>query len=517
MLNTKMLLMQKLFEDFEQEGIEYVHFKSNTHLDDSFLGYGDFDVLINPKHLSDAEKIILAHKGKRYNSFYYGRYPGVDNWLLYDNGTGEIKHLHLHCQLASGKSQIKDYIIPWSRVILKNRIKDEKWNIYICDPDLEILLLAVRTVIKADCTDILNALAGRYRMHRDLQEEWNALHKMISQSGVEGYLRLLFEEKAEHELADIISKNTIDSKDFLSLMRLVRRELKYDRRISGLKATVQSNHQKISMKGFRFAKRHFNSCRLIKKTGMTSGTIIAFVGVDGAGKSTMTKEITKWLGRKIECTRFYMGEGDGKTTIFVSAMKRAGLIASNIRPGKKEKTPDLKDQLLSADPEKQQKDVHRNKAYLRYLKKYVRACMILSVEKKNHKNLRRMYRYRLNGGISILDRYPQTELCGRNDGPKIAGLLEEYRNKQVHRLIREEQRYLSIVKRIKPDLVIRLNIPVDVSMARKPEQEDPEVFQKKIDDLMEITYQNANIVDIDASQPYEQELLEVKQLIWDSI
>ena len=36
-----------------------------------------------------------------------------------------------------------------------------------------------------------------------------------------------------------------------------------------------------------------------------------------------------------------------------------------------------------------------------------------------------MYRYKLNGGISVLDRFPQIEIIGQNDGPKMP-VFESY-------------------------------------------------------------------------------------------
>ena len=39
------------------------------------------------------------------------------------------------------------------------------------------------------------------------------------------------------------------------------------------------------MKKNRYMNFHYDKCHIIKKTGLASGSIIAFVGVDGAGKS----------------------------------------------------------------------------------------------------------------------------------------------------------------------------------------------------------------------------------------
>ncbi|MCV4821040.1 hypothetical protein OFM15_33690, partial [Escherichia coli] len=45
------------------------------------------------------------------------------------------------------------------------------------------------------------------------------------------------------------------------------------------------------------------------------GLVIAFVGSDGAGKSTVTREIRKWLRYKLDVHGYYMGSGQGSTRL----------------------------------------------------------------------------------------------------------------------------------------------------------------------------------------------------------
>ena len=53
------------------------------------------------------------------------------------------------------------------------------------------------------------------------------------------------------------------------------------------------------------------------------------------------------------------------------------------------------------------------------------------------------------------------------------------------------------------------------SMKRKPEQDDIAFYQKKIDAFNFITFNNSMIINIDAEQSYEDELLCIKKNIWD--
>ncbi len=492
--------IHNIFEEFEKQEIKYIHFKSNCHLDESFNGFGDFDVLVDPKRLSDVETILLKYNGKRFNSFYYGRYPGVDNWLVFDDMTGDIKHFHLHCQIATGKAQVKEYVIPWTEVMLDSRIKDTEWDIYIADPNIELLLLAVRSVVKSKTGDYLKTFLGAYSQHRDLKEEWDKLHEVTEEEKIIKYIDMLFLPGYREKLKRIVMSDKISGRDFRVLSKIIRKQFSDYRRMSGFHASLSSVKQKALIKYFRHRNHRFDACHLIKKTGLTSGTIIAFVGVDGAGKSTVTKEMQKWLQRKMECHRFYMGEGDGKLPLFVAVMKKLrGHAGTNKSDASSVNGNDSLKKLTG----------------LKYIKKMIKAKMILSIEKRNRKYLIRMNKYRINGGISLLDRYPQTESAGNNDGPKLEVLFKGYRvTNSIRRLMERERRCLSIVEEIKPDVIFRLNISAQESMKRKPEQTDIEVFQKKIDELNRLRFQGARIVDINAAQSYESELLDIKRAVF---
>ena len=40
----------------------------------------------------------------------------------------------------------------------------------------------------------------------------------------------------------------------------------------------------------------------------TNGKIISLIGVDGAGKTTLSKEIKKWLGYKLSAKNIFLGQ-----------------------------------------------------------------------------------------------------------------------------------------------------------------------------------------------------------------
>lgn len=501
--------MYQLFNSFELNDIPYLHFKSNTNLSKSFEGRADFDVLVDKNRISDIERLIIEHHGKRHNPAHIGVYPGVDNWLVFDEESGKIYHLHLHYQLATGKHLVKDYIIPWDDLLFATRKKDPEFDIYITDPNLELLLLAFRNVLKSRFLDFAKKLFGCYKLGKAMQLEWNDLSKKASPDEIKKFADIVC---PDHSIAiiEILSKKDLTSRDYLKLHRYVRRVMAVHRRYGCFEATLRSSIYKRITYFRKIWSRKMDGLSITKKTSLQGGLIIAFVGIDGAGKSTLSNGIAKWISAgKIECKRFYMGVGDGKTTFFISFIKQL----SSIKGKKVSKhNPGTNQNKIPSD---RIAFIPWYRHPLQYIKTIIRILQINSVQKNNFKKICQMYRYKLNGGISVLDRWPQVEIAGRNDGPKMGKYKDAIGIKGFMRTrIAKEQKYLRIVKTIKPDIIFRLNISLDTCMNRKDEHKNRSAFERKLNELNQLEFQGANIIEINAEQPFDEEFLEIKKILW---
>lgn len=538
-METMTHVMIELFDALDRAGIPYVHFKSNTNLDESFSGKGDFDVLTDASRMRDTERIIGEHNGKRFNPPRLGRYPGVDNWLIFDSDTGIYYHLHLHYQLATGKPLVKDYIIPWNDLLFKTRVRDEKYGIWISEPALELILLSVRSVVKAGWKLRLKSRLGRYSMPKSLRLEFADLRSKADPDRVRELAKAVFPEKDAKEAADLIlAKDRLDNAAFQRISSLVRRDFRNSRRMSGFAASVLSTYYVKRRRYCEIRKAHSDNCYMIKKTGTGKGLIVAFIGLDGSGKSTVTKEIRKWLNPKFECKRFYMGSGDGRVPLRMKIVKKLGGGGGTAdKAAESAKTAEEKNKASSGAGStgaissgagshgtgspvtgSSGASITFLRSPLRYLKRRARISAQYAVVKNNEKKIGIMNRYRMNGGIALMDRYPQCELPGLNDGPKIPGLTARFGGKAyAERMAAREAEAFEIVKEVKPDLIFRLNISAETSMIRKPEQKDIEAFRRKAENLKKITFQNAEIIDINAEQPYEEELLEIKRILWERL
>ena len=216
---------------------------------------------------------------------------------------------------------------------------------------------------------------------------------------------------------------------------------------------------------------------------------IAFIGQDGAGKSTVTQHINEWLSWKLNAKRLYLGSGDHymswqKKLLKKLSKKKAGLPINILRG------------LLS-------------------ISNHIR------IAKKTHKTLRNAKKMTENGGIALFDRYPQLAHHGINDGPKIRHSLTKNLSNPIMRffILRGAAKEESLLKKAiqyTPDIVIKLILSPEESIRRKPE-ENLELVRRKHEIIKELTFEGAQIYTIDATMDFEEEIRTIKSIIWDNL
>jgi len=505
-----MHIIKSICHKFEERNIKYCHFKSNQHLDESFNGDTDFDILIDHNKKTEVDIVLSQFDCKRFTPVGIGIYPGVEDWYAFDPVTGKMFHIHLHYQLATGKQYVKEYILPWNEIVLNNAVKDEKYNIYISHPNVEIILLITRMIVKSKLRDSIKAKIGLYNTHSSLQTEYEYLKNKIDIEDLNNYLSSMYSPKEAILLLEIINNNIITSQNFKKLSKIVRKSFRDDKRMGSLKAFSLANFYKL-FRIYRRIERKLGKFNMFRKATVSGGKIICFIGVDGSGKSTLTTEINRWLRKgKVENTKVYMGSGDGKKSLFPK-------IIGTMRK-KQQKRKNMKTQSLGDNkPKKENISILFTKDPLKYIKNYIKALEMYSIAKSNRKKIIKMHAYRLNGGVSIVDRYPQLEQVGINDGLKLKEYADKLNSKILRRLAIREKNILQIVNDIYPDFVFRLNISAEVSLQRKPDENtDYDYFNKKAQLVKALKYSNSVLYDIDAEKDYDKVLLEIKKIIWNN-
>ncbi|PVY36664.1 hypothetical protein [Pontibacter virosus] len=462
----------RLREELERSNIKFAHWKSNSHLLKSLAGETDLDLLIKQEDRTRFESSMLQLGYKRLRSQPWSSYPNVDDWLGLDRETGKFLHVHTHYALVTGIQHVKHLHLPWVDVFFDHVIKDEQTGWPIPKPELEVLILLVRIWAKMPPSERIHTTPAIPPYIKD------ELINLLKNTDPKNLLSLC------GELNIVVPNNfleTIDhikvNKDADSIVRISKSlytQMKPYFKSPWVQSVLKSTFFKLNINAFKYSMRFLGPHKL-GKTLNSGGKIIALVGSDGSGKSTLSNDLVKWLTYKMDTHYFYMGKNP--------------YIKSN-------------NKILLSRTDVFFLDSRVSKA----LKKFVGSFYYLILIKKKLTFIRLAKRMSTSGSIIICDRFPQKSILGINDGPNLQKSTHSWTS-------RIEMNLFDQVNELPPDIVIKLNVSPDTAFERKPQHDKIKIFQK-CDALNNINFKNAKVVNIDSNQPYDKVLAEIKNEIW---
>lgn len=227
----------------------------------------------------------------------------------------------------------------------------------------------------------------------------------------------------------------------------------------------------------------------------TLAPVIAFVGCDGAGKTTVSDAILAWMresGTTESChlgiQSKALGEKLVKLPLVGGALKR--LIARN--------TPET-----AAVGEAIQRPPKAPSTLAAV------AIFLLSV--RRWRRYQKMMALRRQGVAVIADRFPQIAVSKMKiDGPGLSDV--PHRNALVRLLARCERLLYCYMVSYRPDVVIRLNVDLETAYERKPDHRYASLATK-IALVPQLEYQGSPIIDLDSTQPLDEVIARAKQAI----
>ena len=134
---------------WNSNNIKYCHWKSNEHLEAGLSGETDLDMYVTPSDGDNAESLLSSIGFIKCIPQNSNKYPNVCEWLGFDEMTGKLIHIHLHFCIITGTKYCKEFVYPIDELIISSRVLDERTDVYITNPNLEIILLYSRVVLKA--------------------------------------------------------------------------------------------------------------------------------------------------------------------------------------------------------------------------------------------------------------------------------------------------------------------------------------------------------------------------------
>ena len=411
----KDFLIKEALNKFDQNQIKYCVFKSSDHLLEGLRGETDIDLLIEEEKISSALKELNELGFKITKPSFSVINPYRYGLIAFCQKASKLVYLDIMTRFVVGINRARQVrSLDIAKKYLR-AAKPNKENIYILNPELELECLFIRIIAKSangiPFFDYLLAnFLARYKFRKEIT-----------------YLR----KKA----------NIISNKNFLNLNEyiLIKNNLEKDSELN----LIQRHILRFSKEFYTFLGKlftykylnHLNFCFFRRR--LRQSKVILICGVDGSGKSTLSRELTRSLEWKLDVTRLYLGAGDGEGFL----IRRLGTYLSKIIFRKKSQT----------------RDFYNNKKKENNLKNCLRITWALIVAFEKLLKYFELKKLKYLGNIVILDRYPNLNNFGMNDAP----LLTRYKdsnNLLIKWLVRLEKLiYIFYSQNIKINLCIKLD------------------------------------------------------------
>ncbi len=217
--------------------------------------------------------------------------------------------------------------------------------------------------------------------------------------------------------------------------------------------------------------------------------LIAVIGCDGSGKSTLSADLRSWLanrGRRVAGA--YLGLRSAAMGNQIKTWPLVGIPFERFLARRAGQARDKAGKIPGLPT----------------------ALVIFGLSLIRAWRFRKMLKLRAAGVTVVTDRYPQIEVPGFYDGPGLSAARPD--SWLVARIADRERALYEWMAGHVPDLVIRLNVDADTAFARKPDH-GYETLEAKVAVTPRLRFNGARIVDVDATIPYAEELAQARAAV----
>lgn len=467
-------------------GVRFVHWKSNGHLAEALAGETDLDVFADPLQREAVAACLRRQGCVKVQSQPWASYPDVEDWLAVDAATGRFLHLHLHFALVTGLRRVKHLRLPWGEALLLNsdHALDAAWPTPTAE--MELMILIVRMWAKMPP-------ARRRRDPRLPPHVRRELDWLLARADPAVLRRLsgeLLPGLDAARVAALVSVPPPPDEAVLAVSRSAYEQLRGCYRQSWQGALLRGRWLNLRAAGAK-ELRKVRPATVTGKRVAGPGLVVAVIGSDGSGKSTLTRELCRWLRYKLDVHFYYMGSGEGSTRL-VDRLRHAA--KARIR----------KDGPKTPRPEGERRA--RPQGFAARLA----ALHQLGGIRAKLRALREAHRLAQGGSIVVLDRFPQNEVMGIYDGPRLQD------GRSFAWAARAEAAAFAAAQSLAPHLVVKLVVAPEIGHARKPDHNFA-TLKRKAEITEALAFPRSRVVTIDAGQPLEAVILAARQAVWQAL
>lgn len=482
----------RLIDEFGRADIGWCYWKSGRRVTEALAGKTDLDILVGRASQQDARRILLECGFRLLLPVAERDELAVECYLAHDEPSGRIAHVDLHTRLALGSALLKTHWLPWEEALIRQARPRKGPGPPTLDDTSEAVLLVVRASLELRRFDPVVA-----RRWSSVTGKFAADRARLAVRVDREEVRARAAELLDGEVAAAVAAALFDPRPLQKqheLLRRVRRNVARFRTRSVAEALLCGGWRALRA-GSGAVSRRLHQGRPSVRRIPGGGPVIAVIGVDGAGKSTLVRGLSEWLGAEVDVLTLYFGTGDGRPSWFLAPLKALVPLAS---------------MLLARKPRGsshgQVTDRAPGRAYGVLLTVW---ATVLALEKRV--KLRAARRAAARGMVVIADRFPQDEVPDFNDGPLLP------RVEHVPRWLRAfEASSYALARALRPDLVIKLAAPPELIAARERTM-DPRVIRARTAAMGQLMLGGATVATISASQPVAEVLCAARIAVWRSL
>jgi thymidylate kinase len=479
-------LIKKLCDNLNSSGLDYCHWKSNAALDRSASGENDLDLLVSRADVQRFSEILFRLGFRQAHERPEHLLPGVVDYYGYDDETCRWIHVHTHYQLVLGHDATKNYHIPVEKAYLASSTLNGLFK--VPSAEFELIILVIRMVLKHCTWDTL--LLHQGKLSSSERNELNYLLDRISKPVLNELLKKHFtyiEPGLFDECLQMLLSGSTAWKRAQTGRKLLNCLTPYARRPKNVDAVL---------KIWRRFYWPFQSriLRTEDRKQMTSGgLLVAVVGGDGAGKTTVIEEVNRWLREDFEVHKFHMG----KPRWSISTVIIRGLIKMG--------------RTLGFYPFMRAEICYTNDADLLVFPGYPWLIREVCTARDRYLTYIKARRLASNGGVVILDRFPLPQIKFM-DGPQVARMTASLPSSSlIKSLAHLEESYYQ--KMALPDVLVVLRADPETAVKRKTDEVEEEVRARSTE-IWQIDWSQTSALVVDANRSKEEVLADVKELIW---
>lgn len=492
-------LADSLFEKLNGTKVPYCHWKSNFWLTAPELQDRDLDLLVERKSIGTVVAILLRLGFKPAVNELGPATFGISHYYGVDSSTGQWVHVHLFSSVLTGESFTKGHLLPFEQMLLQGTGKIGE--IHVPAKAAELLLFVLRLFIKQSSPMDIPYLL---RDWPEIMEEFLWLKSQSDVSEVFSLLKTYCPAVSPGLMGECLHALSTQRSLLrrVLLARRVRKSLRAYCRYTALskaKALVKFLwSQRVKLVG---GKR--------KHVLQSGGAVMAFVGPDASGKSSLVLNCRNWLNPVFPTRAIHAGRPPSTwltspIRLILPFMRRA---LPHLRTGRVEARAAVR------DGNQRSPAVRSGVGALAY------AISAVSVAWERRCLLMKARRLAANGVMVVCDRYPS--MAGGMDSRRLADSPGKggFITAVLAFLARLEDRLYRQVP--PPDVVLKLRVSVATAKERN---RDRKKAGKENDDFLEFRHQQVrewhwpgtkSVYELDTEKPFADVILELRRVLWE--